>query len=74
MNEIPHWILSELSDEIRKRAEEIISEKKFENKLFGKHALTQEERELLERILEIYELTIWGAPLKVDTKLRNKKK
>ena len=30
MNEIPHWILSELSDEIRKRAEEIISEKKFE--------------------------------------------
>ena len=58
MNEIPHWILSELSDEIRKRAEEIISEKKFENKLFGKHALTQEERELLERILEIYELTI----------------
>lgn len=58
MNEIPHWTLSELSDEIRKRAEEIISEKKFENKLFGEHALTQEERELLERILEIYELTI----------------
>ena len=58
MNEISHWILSELSDGIRKRAEGIISEKKFENKLFGKHALTQEERELLERILEIYELTI----------------
>ncbi len=59
MNEIPHWILSELSDnEIQKRAEEIISEKKFENKLFGKHALTQKERELLEKILEIYELAI----------------
>jgi len=58
MNEFPHWTLSELSDEIRKRAEEIISEKKFENKLFGEYALTQEEKELLEKILEIYELTI----------------
>jgi len=58
MNEIPHWIFSELSDEIQNKAEEIISEKKFENKLFGKHTLTQEERELLEKILEIYELAI----------------
>jgi len=58
MNEISHWIINELSDEIQKRVEEIISEKKFENKLFGECALTQEERKLLEKILEIYELAI----------------
>jgi len=45
-------------NKIQKIAEEIISEKKFKNKLFGKHTLTQEERELLEEILEIYELAI----------------
>ncbi len=58
MSETLQWIFSELSDELRNKADEIISEKKFENKLFGKHTLTQEERELLERILEIYELAI----------------
>ena len=53
-----NWILSELSDEIQKKADEIIGEKKFENKLFGKQDLTREERELLEKVLEIYELVI----------------
>ena len=69
MNELPHWILGELSDEIRKRSEEIISEKKIENKLFGKSTLTQKERELLEKIFEIYELAIidlWAKEEKKD--------
>ncbi len=55
---ISHWILDELSYEIQRKAEELISKKKFENKLFNRSALTQEETELLEKILEIYELTI----------------
>jgi len=58
MSKIPHWILSELSDEIQKKADEIINEKKFKNKLSGKQDLTQAERESLEKILEIYELAI----------------
>ena len=53
-----HWILSEFSDEIQKKVDEIVNEKKFENKLFGKQDLTQEESELLEKVLEIYELVI----------------
>jgi hypothetical protein len=58
MSESPHWIIGELPDEIQKRVEELINEKKFENKLFGKQDFTQEERELLEKVLEIYELAI----------------
>ena len=58
MPEVSHWIIDELPNDILKRVEELINEKKFENKLFGKQDLTQEERELLEKILEIYELAI----------------
>ncbi|OQX52470.1 MAG: hypothetical protein B5M53_08355 [Candidatus Cloacimonas sp. 4484_209] len=58
MNEILHWIINELPNEIENKVKEIINEKKFENKLFGKHSLNQEEKELLEKILEIYELAI----------------
>lgn len=58
MNEIPNWIIDEFSDKIQTRAEEIISEKKFENKLFEKPYLTKKEKELLKKVLGIYELAI----------------
>jgi len=54
MSETSHWILSELSDKTQKKAEEIINEKK----LSAKHTLNQEEKKILERNLEIYELAM----------------
>ncbi|WAM37007.1 DEAD/DEAH box helicase [Caldicellulosiruptor acetigenus] len=58
MNEIAHWIISELPEDIRRKADEIINKRKIENKLFTKSTLVHEEKELLEKVLEIYELAI----------------
>lgn len=58
MNKITHWIISELPEDIQRKAEEIINKRKVENKLFTESTLTQEEKELLEKMLEIYELAI----------------
>lgn len=58
MNEIAHWIISELPEDIRSKADEIINKRKIENKLFTKSTLVHEEKELLEKVLEIYELAI----------------
>lgn len=58
MNEIAHWIVSGLPEDIRRKADEIINKRKIESKLFTKSTLTHEEKELLEKVLEIYELAI----------------
>jgi len=58
MDESTHWIVREIPRDIRDKTDEIINEKKFEKKLFGKSSLTQNEKELLERVLEVYELAI----------------
>jgi len=58
MREINHWIVREFSEEVLKRVEEIINKKKFEKKIFRKAELSEEERGLLEKVLEVYELAI----------------
>jgi len=58
MDKNDHWIISEIHGDTLKKAEELINEKKFEKKLFGKSSLNQNEKKLLERVLEVYELVI----------------
>ena len=53
-----HWIIREIPRDILDKADEMINEKKFEKKIFGKSSLTRNERELLERVLEVYELAL----------------